>query len=55
MYRAFRIVLVQPKIAKLISQLHILQRYLFILYTPTCFDISISSSGRFIVVSCQGT
>ena len=28
---------------------------LYVIYTPTCFDISMSSSGSFTFVSCKVT
>jgi len=48
MYRASFIVLLQPTNA----QLHITRVYLYITYIPTCFDISMSSSGSFTFVPC---
>jgi len=37
------------------AQLYITRVSLYIMYTATCFDISISSSGTFTFVPCQVT
>ena len=37
------------------AQLYITTLFLYIIYTATCFDIFMSSSGSFTFVPCQGT
>jgi acetolactate synthase regulatory subunit len=37
------------------SQIYVTTVSFYIIYTATCFDISVSSSGSFTFVSCQVT
>ena len=48
-----QVVLLQTSNAQIISQQYISEEYpLYIIYTPTCFDITMSSSGSFAFVPC---
>ena len=45
MYRASFIIFIITKNAHLISQKYVTKASLYIIHIPTCFDISMSSSG----------